>query len=234
MKGSYIFMAFLFLLIIAIVTADRKYVSKMEQHFTDLEKQRIVISNKLATAKIVYENLNHVRELVFENMVFPGQVDSIPHETVFFNFITTCINDLKLKLVSVKPVRPKTKGLITTYGYDIEIEGDFFKFGELCAKFENSRRIISLETFKVSLINDHQFNGKRRGRRKNTTSGHKGIRVKMRVNTYRVKKSATASQPINSANIKRISGNTAHTVAPISMTKHRETGDDGTAEGRNL
>jgi hypothetical protein len=67
---------------------------------------------------------------------------------------------------------------VTTYGYNLEIEGDFFKFGELCAKLENSRRILSLETFEVSLLSD----------KANNKSEIKGISVKMRVNAYRVKK----------------------------------------------
>lgn len=173
------------LIIIALVLAagafvfDHFYVAKQVKIFTELEKERVVTSNKLATAKIVYENLNHVRDLVFKNMDFPGQSDSVSHETVFFDFITTCINDLKLKLVSVKPVRPVTKDRITTYGYDLEIEGDFFKFGELCAKFENSRRITSLESFSVDLLSAEKVRG-------NFVS--KGIKVKMRVETFRVKK----------------------------------------------
>jgi len=86
-------------LAVALVVADRLYVSKLEKEFRSLENQRIVTSNKLATAKIVHENLNHVRDLVFKNMDFPGQHDSITHETHFFDFLTTCVNDLKLKLV---------------------------------------------------------------------------------------------------------------------------------------
>jgi Tfp pilus assembly protein PilO len=79
----------------------------------------------------------------------------------------------------VEPVRPVIQDRITTFGYTIVIEGDFFKFGELCSKFENSRRIISLETFNVDLISSEKTRG---------LQTNKGIRVKMRVNTYRVKK----------------------------------------------
>ncbi|MBN1758184.1 MAG: hypothetical protein JW863_07700 [Chitinispirillaceae bacterium] len=199
MKKSYILLAILLLILAGAIAADKMYTSRLEPQFIALEKQRIITSNKLATAKIVYENLNHVRDLVFKNMDFPGQKDSVTHETIFFDFITTCINDLKLKLVSVKPIHPKTEGLITTYGYEIEIEGDFFKFGELCAKFENSRRITSLETFDVSLIEDGKQGRKRRGTYTNTTM-NKGIRVKMRVDTYRVKKSANTEPVLTSQN----------------------------------
>jgi hypothetical protein len=195
MKIGHILLTVLGIVIIGIIVGDKLFISKLEPQFLEIEKQRIVTSNKLATAKIVYENLNHVRELVFENMDFPGQEDSIAHETIFFEFLTTCVNDLKLKLISMKPLRPETVGLITTYSYDLELEGDFFKFGELCAKFENSRRIISLASFDVSLIEETHFSGGGRNRRTNRTasqkgSSHKGIDVKMRVHTYRVRKSA--------------------------------------------
>ncbi len=166
--------------LIVFIVADRYYVIQYEKDFIELEKQRIITSNKLATAKIVHENLNHVRDLVFKNMDFPGQKDSITYETHFFEFVTTCINDLKLKLISLRPTRPNTNNRVTNYGYDIVIEGDFFKFGELCAKFENSRRIVSIESFKVE-----QIKGKE-GRR--YSGGNKGIRVNMHVNTYRIKK----------------------------------------------
>jgi len=178
MKLGNVLLLIIIAVIAAVFTIDKLYTSKLEAKFIELEKQRIITSNKLATAKIVYENLNHVRDLVFKNMDFAGQKDSIPHESIFFDFLTTCINDLKLKIVSVKPSRPQSVDRITTYGYDIEIEGDFFKFGELCAKFENSRRIISLENFSVSLLSD----------KKDHSSDVKGISVKMRVNTYRVRK----------------------------------------------
>ena len=135
---------------------------------------------KLTTVKIIHEDLNHVRDLVFKNMDFPGQPDTIHHESHFFDFITTCVNDLKLKLVSVEPKRPVAKDRITTYQYDIEVDGDFFKFGELCAKFENSRRIVSLENFKVSLVDKSE---KAAG-----GAEKKAIKVDMTLDTYRVKK----------------------------------------------
>jgi len=180
-KISNILLLVVILSIFGVIIFDQTYLSGLEKKFMKIESVRIETSNRLATAKIVHENLNHVRGLVFENMDFPGQPDTLGHETHLFNFITSCINDLKLKLVSVKPVRPTQSGLITTYGYDIEIQGDFFKFGELCSKFENSRRIVSLETFDVSLM-DHEE--KALGGPEN-----KMIHVKMRINSYRVKKS---------------------------------------------
>jgi hypothetical protein len=60
------------------------------------------------------------------------------------------------------------------------MEGDFFKYGELCAKFENSRRIISVETYDVSLMSEQQA--------RNAGADRKGIKITMRVNTYRVRK----------------------------------------------
>ena len=186
MKAGRLLLGVTVLIIIGIIAADQLYIARFETDFMELEKQRIVTSNKLATAKIVYENLNHVRDLVFENMDFPNQKDTVSHESVFFEFLTTCINDLKLKLVSVKTAHPVTDGTITTFGYDIVVEGDFFKLGELCSKFENSRRIISLESFDVSLM---EATGAGRSHHGSSSSVNKGVRVNMRVNTYRIKKS---------------------------------------------
>jgi hypothetical protein len=193
MKKGEALLAVLAVIGVALLGLDRFYTSRFESKFSEIERQRIITSNKLATAAIVYENLNHVRELVFENMDFPGQKDSISHESVFFEFLTTCINDLKLKLVSIKPVRPVTAGNITTYAYDIDIEGDFFKFGELCAKFENSRRIISLESFDVSLIEGDRPQGRGARFGGQESALYKGLKIRMRVNPFRIKK--TVEQP---------------------------------------
>ncbi|MDR2577928.1 MAG: type 4a pilus biogenesis protein PilO [Chitinispirillales bacterium] len=171
---------------IAAVAFDRIHMPKFKQEFVKIEKERVAVSNKLVTATIVQERLNHVRELIFNNMDFPGQPDTVDHETQFFQFITTCVSDLKLKLVSVKPITPVTNGRVTTFGYDVEIEGDFFRFGELCAKFENNRRIVTIESFDVDLIGERDV-GKTRGRNNHSTE-NKDIRVKMRINTYRVQK----------------------------------------------
>jgi len=176
------FLIFAILGMIGTFFFDRVYVSTFKKMFKEIEAERIVTSNKLATAKIVYENMDHVRDLVFKNMDLPGQKDSLSQESRFFDFVTTCVRDLKLELVSVKPILPVTKGRLMTFGYEIEIEGDFFKLGELCAKFENSRRIIAVENFEVELIKAGGPQKKERDR------GNKGIRMKMRVNTFRVKK----------------------------------------------
>lgn len=174
--------------LIAFILVDRIIVADFVPTFKKLETQRIITSNKLASAKIVYENLNHVRDLVQKNMIFPGQKDSVTYETIFFDFITTCINDLKMKLISCKPAPPLILGVITTYGYDLEMEGDFFSFGELCSKFENSRRIITIHSFDVNLKAAEHSSNEEAFRRELLRNANKGITIKMRVNTYRIKK----------------------------------------------
>ncbi|MCL2182927.1 MAG: hypothetical protein FWB85_05590 [Chitinispirillia bacterium] len=171
---------------IAIVWADQTLMPKYKQQFLEIEKQRITISNQLMTIKIVQEDMNHVRDLIFSNMDFPGQPDSVDHESQFFEFVTSCVNDLKLKLVSVRPASPHTSGRITTYSYDVEIEGDFFRFGELCAKFENNRRLVAIEGFDVDLIGDREGHGLSNS---DFRSENKNIRVKMKINTFRISKS---------------------------------------------
>jgi Tfp pilus assembly protein PilO len=167
-------------LALAALAADRLFASKLHEEFKQLEKKHIVVSNKLATAKIIDENLNHVRELIYKNIDFPGHEDSIPHQSRFLSFVTTCMNDLKLKLISFAPGKQSAKGSLTTIPYTIEFEGDFFSFGELCAKFENSRRVISVETFDVSAAGP-QAGGSGSGRGQT-------IKVKMNVSTYRLRK----------------------------------------------
>jgi hypothetical protein len=181
MKKETILLLIAIAAVIGTILADVLYTSTLSKKFLDLEKQRIVTSNKLATAKIVHENLNHVRDLVFKNMDFPGQTDSVSHETHFFEFVTTCVNDLKLKLLSVRPKRPVSEGKIITYSYDIEVEGDFFSFGELCSKFENSRRIVTLQAYSVTLMD--------KGEKTAGGPENKQVSVKMLLDTYRVKKS---------------------------------------------
>jgi hypothetical protein len=187
MKTDTLLLTGTIVLLVAFILVDRMIVTRFEPDFKKLETQRIITSNKLASAKIVYENLNHVRDLVQKNMIFPGQKDSVSHESIFFDFVTTCVNDLKMKLISCRPSMPVITGNITTYGYDIELEGDFFTLGELCAKFENSRRIISVTSFDVSRASSSQSDFDVTGA-PNLSSGKGGIVIKMHVNTYRISK----------------------------------------------
>lgn len=180
MKGGNVILVIVLLLTVGVITADRMYVSKFTERFKEIEKKRIVTSNKLATAKIVHENLFHVRDLVLRNMILQGVNDTVNFETDLFQFITTCIGDLKLKLIEVSPGRPSKKDRVETVIYDVEIEGDFFNFGELCAKLENSRRIISLKTYSVVIANNSnkvRING-----------NNNRIRVKMGLETYLIDK----------------------------------------------
>lgn len=183
-KEHWIFFTIIFL-ILATIAGDRLYLSNFKKEFKEIEARRIDTSNKLNTAKIVHEDLTHVRELVFNNMVFPGHTEPATHEAVIFDFITECVNDLKMELISLKAERPVKKGPLAVYGYEIRMQGDFFSFGELCAKFENSRRIVSIEEFQVALAT--KIVGVKR-RKSYSDDGYKGIDITMFVNTFRVKK----------------------------------------------
>lgn len=168
-------------LITCIMLMDRLYIPKLRTQYEEVEKQRLEVANKLTTARIIQENLHHVRDLIFSNMVVPGAPDTITVETELFRFLTESVQDLKLKLVAVKPVAPSTQGRVTTFPYEVEVEGDFFKFGELCAKLENNRRIISLREFEVSLVqpsDDIDFR---------LLNQNQPVRIKMKLETFQVK-----------------------------------------------
>lgn len=167
-------------LCIAVLVTDRWYIPKLRQQYEATEKERLEVANKLTTARIIQENLNHVRDLIFSNMVVPGVVDSTTVETELFQFLTESVQDLKLKLVGLKPIAPTTQERVTTYPYEIEVEGDYFKFGELCAKLENNRRIISLTGFEVTLVQPSEDIDYR------LLNQNQPVRIKMRVETYQV------------------------------------------------
>lgn len=181
MKPKEALMLAMALAVLAAVACDFLYISRFQARFKDIEKQRIVISNQLATAKIVEENLRHVRDLVFRNMDFPGQKDTVSQESLLFDFLTDCVTDLKMKLVSVKPLPPSVSGRVTTYGYDIQLEGDFFSFGELCSKLENSQRVLALTGFEVTRLDDG-------GEGKTAGPSRRGVAIKLHLDTFRVKK----------------------------------------------
>ncbi|HKP98554.1 MAG TPA: hypothetical protein VJ385_22680 [Fibrobacteria bacterium] len=179
---------------VCLIPADLFYTSRFVTRFKDLEKQRIITSNQLATAKIVSENLNHVRDLVYSNIDFAAQEDSVSHESILFDFLTSCVGDLKMHLVSVRPFPPTVTGRVTTYGYDIQLEGDFFSFGELCSKLENSRRVMAMTSFDVSETSRESpapaatSPSKNKGLAAPTAPGRKGVSIKLHLDTFRVKK----------------------------------------------
>jgi hypothetical protein len=194
MKSGETLLAVMAVLAIGVIPADLLYTSRFVPRFKELEKDRIVTSNKLATAKIVSENLNHVRELVFGNLEFPGQKDSIAQETLLFDFLTSSVNDLKMRLVSVRPMIPTTSGRVMTYGYEIQLEGDFFSFGELCSKLENSRRVMAMTSFEVFQNGGHGSTPEadspakaEKGPRPPQADSRK-VSIKFHLDTYRVKK----------------------------------------------
>jgi hypothetical protein len=192
MKRGETLLAAMAIAAVAVIPADLFYTSRFVPRFNELEKERIVTSNQLATAKIVSENLNHVRDLVFHNMEFAGQRDTVSQETQLFDFLTSCINDLKMRLVSVRPGLPVSAGRVTTYGYDIELEGDFFSFGEFCSKVENSRRVFSITSFNVSQIQrergtESPANGGKNAVRIPGNDRH-AIAIRLHLDTFRVKK----------------------------------------------
>lgn len=176
-----ILLGLMFVAVIAAVMVDRMFLPEIEKKFLETEEKRLEVANKLTTAKIIQENLNHVRELVFENMIVPGYEDTIAIESKLFHFLTAGVQDLKLKLVSVSPQEPVENGRITTYAYEVEVEGDFFKFGELCSKMENSRRIINVKEFKVELV-DEMDDIDERKKNKNQP-----VNISMLLETYHVK-----------------------------------------------
>jgi hypothetical protein len=176
---------------LCVVPADYLYTSRFVPRFKKMEKERIVTSNQLATAKIVSENLNHVRDLVYRNMDFVGQKDSINYESALFDFLTSSIGDLKMRLVSVKPFPPTSEGRVTTYGYDIELDGDFFSFGELCSKLENSRRVMAITSFNVGESSRASGETGPKGLKAGATaqpSGRRSVNIKIHLDTYRVRK----------------------------------------------
>ncbi|MDB5050480.1 MAG: hypothetical protein JWO30_3551 [Fibrobacteres bacterium] len=193
MKSSESLLAAMAVVAVCVIPADIMYTSRFVPRFKELEKQRIVTSNQLATAKIVSENLNHVRDLVYRNMDFAGQKDTVSQESILFDFLTSCVTDLKMRLVSVRPGLPTTQGRVTTNGYDIELEGDFFSFGEFCSKLENSRRVMALTSFEVTqnaketpVTATTPKSGK--GPVVAPISGRRGASIKIHLDTFRVKK----------------------------------------------
>lgn len=171
---------------LAVIPADILYASRFVPRFKEIEKQRIVTSNQLATAKIVSENLNHVRDLVYRNIDFPGQKDSISQESIIFEFLTECVNDLKMRLVSVRPLRPTVSGPVTTYGYDLQLEGDFFSLGELFAKLENSQRVLAVTSFQVSLQKPGDADPA--GRSKAAPAPRRPVSIRLHLDTFRLRK----------------------------------------------
>lgn len=194
MKSGEALLITMAIIAVGVIPADLLYASRFVPRFKELEKQRIITSNQLATAKIVSENLNHVRDLVYRNMEFPGQKDSVSQESILFDFLTSCVNDLKMRLVSVRPSHPSVQGRVTTYGYDIQLEGDFFSFGEFCSKLENSQRLLALTSFEVSQVGKEQQASPAAKGGKGVVAvqqpSRRGINISMHLDTFRVKKGA--------------------------------------------
>jgi hypothetical protein len=132
----------------------------LAEEIKDLEQKRIVKYNEYVSATILSENLNRVAKLINANMNIQigtkgKKGGKIPYSrTVFYNFITQCLRDLKITLVNFEQVEPSVKGRVKHEPYVVQILCDFFRFGELVSKFENSEKIVSLDKFSVEKRGD--------------------------------------------------------------------------------
>lgn len=116
----------------------------------DLDDEITELNEKLITAQILANKLDHVYALFEENLA-ESITDSLATEAAmpFLNSLTTTLDSLGIITVFF---RPKPRIVNRTYietPYDLEIRCNYLQLGRLMAHFEKSLRLIKINEFHV-------------------------------------------------------------------------------------
>ncbi len=186
MKNAKVFLLLSIFALLIFLAIDILLVSPINQEIIEVEKEKLKKTNELLSAKIVSKNMKRVRRLITINTEIEI-IDESDHDiksqyTDFYNFLTTCVNDLKIELVSIRPDKTFKVGRIQKSPYILSIRCDFFKLGELISKFENSERILSIPDMDIQEV-ELSENEKR-----TSPFGVHNLQVKMTILTNLIKK----------------------------------------------
>lgn len=187
MKNIKLFLVLIVFLGLIFFFVDMLYITPINEEIITIEKEIIKKNNELLSAKIVSKNMKRVRKLISINtnieIVGVLEKERKSQYTNFYSFLTTCINDLKIELMSIKPEENFKKGRVEKSPYILSIRCDFFKLGELISKFENSERILSIPELDIQSIERSSSEKK-----KLSPFGVHNLHVKMKIITNLIKK----------------------------------------------
>ncbi len=184
-------------------------VRPLPDEIAALETIRVKKSNDLLGAKIVSENLSRVSRLINANMDIELDTSQTTRRwrryarTVFYDFVTECLNDLKIPLTNFDQLPIQAQAGANSESYKLEVLSDFFRFGELATKFENSEKIISLDRFDVVKRAAEFENGDQLRRMDSSGVGPKdNLQVTLEIKTFQILKKGAAA-PVGEKQVRR-------------------------------
>lgn len=124
---------------------------KLPREIDALNKRIKAKNEKLISAQILAQELDMVARLIDRNLAISAR-DSLAEDASlpFLDYITTMMNDQKIKLITLEPDRKRvTRHDYVKTSYDMSIECSYKEFGKFVNELEKSDRIISIEQFKV-------------------------------------------------------------------------------------
>ncbi len=159
--------------LVAIV-GDLAYLSRFKTRYQEIQADKVRTSHQLATARIISENLPHVRDLVFHNMEFPGSQDEKRAESIFLEFLSESVEMADLQLSDFEPLPPAVSGARSTYQYRLTLTGNLDGLDLFAKRLENHRRLVSLIEMEFQPVADSR--------------GSDEGRIKVLVESYRLRR----------------------------------------------
>ena len=148
MKRNYSLFFITSIFIIGFMLFNERSYDPLPTEIKNLEDEQITYNEKLITAQILAEQLDHVYTVFERNMALKNdkslkEVASIE----FLNTLTDMLSDLEITVQHIKPGRKEERDLYTYIPYDLEIKCTYEKFGKFVTELEKSERLISIDSF---------------------------------------------------------------------------------------
>lgn len=134
------------LLIFSIIEIGYKiYFNKKPDIVADLEIEQKNENEKFITAQLLSSSLNRVYNL-FEFNLAKNRTDKKNESSSidFLDYLTDLLNELEIKILSIKPKSSINMGKNIYNPYEINIKASYDKFGKLILNLEKSLRLIEI------------------------------------------------------------------------------------------
>ena len=146
MIRTIILFTFSMLIFSAIQIGNNFYFNEKPDIIMDLGIDQKKANEKFITAQLLSSSLNRVYQIFIQNLTFNNKGKSEKNDSIdFLNYLTTLLNKLEIKILSIKPKSSEKRGKNLYNPYEIDIKSSYEKFGKFITQLEQTTRLIEIE-----------------------------------------------------------------------------------------
>ena len=151
MIRTIILFTFSVLIFSAIQIGNNFYFKEKPDIIMDLEIDQKKANEKFITAQLLSSSLNRVYQIFIQNLTFGNKGESDKNASIdFLNYLTDVLNNLEIKILSIKPKSSEKRGKNLYNPYEINIKSSYEKFGKFITKLEQTKRLIEIDEITLS------------------------------------------------------------------------------------